>query len=31
MSETPRFGPAGLSDSYPAKAFDPEEIGRAHV
>ena len=26
MSETPRFGPAGLSDSYPAKAFDPEGI-----
>ena len=26
MSETPRFGPAGLSDSYPAKAFDPGGI-----
>ena len=26
MSETPRFGPAGLSDSCPAKAFDPEGI-----
>ena len=26
MSEKPRFGTAGLSDSYPAKAFDPEGI-----
>ena len=24
MSDTPRFGPAGLSDSYPGKKFDPE-------
>ena len=26
MSETPRFGSAGLSDSYPGKTFDPEGI-----
>lgn len=26
MSETPRFGSAGLSDSYPGKRFDPEGI-----
>ena len=26
MNETPRFGTAGLSDSYPGKAFDPEKI-----
>ena len=26
MSEAPRFGSAGLSDSYPGKKFDPEGI-----
>ena len=26
MSEAPRFGTAGLSDSYPGKTFDPEKI-----
>ncbi|MEE0800014.1 MAG: TIM barrel protein [Gemmiger sp.] len=26
MSDRPRFGPAGLSDSYPAKKFDPEQM-----
>lgn len=26
MSESPRFGSAGLSDSYPIKKFDPEGI-----
>lgn len=26
MSEMPRFGSAGLSDSYPGKTFDPEGI-----
>ena len=26
MSDAPRFGTAGLSDSYPGKTFDPEKI-----
>lgn len=28
MSDAPRFGSAGLSDSYPGKTFDPEGIAR---
>ena len=30
MSESPRFGPAGLSDSYTVKKFDPAAIA-AHT
>ena len=30
MQQTPRFGPAGLSDSYTVKKFDPEAIA-AHT
>ena len=26
MNETPRFGPAGLSDSYRIRSFDPEAM-----